>query len=262
METILISALVLGGLGLVLSGGLAFASKKFAVFVDPRIEELIDALPGANCGGCGYPGCSGYAEAVIKAGVEATLCTPGGSDLAKTIARIAGVEAGEIVPKRAVVQCRGGEREAASRFDYEGIQDCSAAQLVGSGAKGCVYGCLGLGSCVRVCPYDALAMSDNGLPVVFEDKCTGCGICVGACPRGILALVGNDVNVYLGCVSKDRGPKVKKICSVGCIGCTVCVKKGPEGVEMEGWLPRIDYEKVKDWPDANKVCPTKSFVIV
>jgi Na+-translocating ferredoxin:NAD+ oxidoreductase RNF subunit RnfB len=262
MDTVIISALVLGGLGLVLGGGLAFASKKFAVFVDPRIEELMDTLPGANCGGCGYPGCSGYAEAVIKAGVKPTLCTPGGSDLARTIARIAGVEAGEVIPKRAIVQCRGGEREAQSRFDYEGIQDCSAAQLVGNGAKGCVYGCLGLGSCVRVCPYDALAMSDNGLPVVFEDKCTGCGICVGACPRGILALADNDVKVYLGCVSKDRGPKVKKICSAGCIGCTVCAKKGPEGVEMEGWLPRIDYEKVKDWPDANKVCPTKSFVIV
>lgn len=262
MSTILMSALVLGGLGLVLSGGLAYASKRFAVFVDPRIERVLDALPGANCGGCGYPGCSGYAEAVIKAGVAPTLCTPGGPDTAKTVAEIAGVEAGEVVAKRAVVQCRGGRREAESRFEYEGIRDCSAAQLVASGSKSCVYGCLGLGSCVDACPYDALAMSDNGLPVVFEDKCTGCGICVGTCPRGILALVDRDVKVYLGCVSKDRGPKVKKICTVGCIGCTVCAKKGPEGIEMEGWLPRLDYEKVKEWPEANNICPTKSFVIV
>jgi len=261
MVIILLSAAVLGGLALVLSGGLAYASKKFAVYVDPRVERLSEILPGANCGACGYPGCSGYAEAVIKAGVAATLCTPGGTKTAEAIAQIAGVEAGEVIPKIAVLQCRGGKREAETRFEYEGIEDCSAAQLVANGAKGCVYGCLSLGSCVRVCPYDAMGMNDNGLPVVFEEKCTGCGICVSECPRGILALVDTDAKIFLGCISKDRGPKVKKICSVGCIGCTVCAKKGPEGITMEGWLPQIDFKKVREWPEANKICPTKSFVI-
>jgi electron transport complex protein RnfB len=261
MLIVLLSVAVLGGLALVLSGGLAYASKKFAVFVDPRIEKMTELLPGANCGGCGYPGCSGYAEAVIKSGAQPTLCAPGGSETAALIAKIAGVEAGDVIPKKAVVQCRGGKREALTRFEYEGIRDCSAAQLVASGSKACVYGCLGLGSCVEACPYDAIAMSDNGIPVVFEDKCTGCGICVGTCPRGILALVDRDVNVYLGCVSRDRGPKVKNICSVGCIGCTVCAKKGPEGITMDGWLPRIDYAKVREWPEANEICPTKSFVV-
>lgn len=261
MLVILLSAIVLGGLALVLSGGLAYASKKFAVYIDPRIEEIAGNLPGANCGACGYPGCSGYAEAIIKAGVESTLCTPGGSETARMIARVMGVEAKEVLPQVAVLQCRGGTSEAEFRFEYEGIKDCSAAVLVGNGAKGCVYGCLGLGSCVESCPYDAMAMSDNGLPVVFEEKCTACGICVTTCPRGLLTLIDRDVKVYLGCISRARGPKVKKVCSVGCIGCTVCAKKGPDGIEMDGWLPRIDTQKIKEWPEANEICPTKSFVI-
>jgi Na+-translocating ferredoxin:NAD+ oxidoreductase RNF subunit RnfB len=248
-------------MAIVLGGIIAFAARKFAVHVDPRIERVLEHLPGANCGGCGYPGCSGYAEAVVKAGVAPMLCSPGGTKTATGIADVLGVEAGEVVPKVAVLQCRGGKREAESRFEYEGILDCTAAELVSNGAKGCPYGCLGLGTCARECPYDALAMSDDGLPVVFEDKCTGCGVCVSTCPRGLLTLIEKQNKLYLGCVSRDRGPQVKKVCAVGCIGCTVCAKKGPEGITMEGWLPKIDFKKVKAWPDANEVCPTRSFVI-
>lgn len=265
MDIVVISSILgIGSLGLLFGAGLAYASKKFAVEVDPKIEMLLEELPGANCGGCGYPGCSGYAEAVVKSCADMTLCSPGGDEVVKKIAGILGVEAITSEAKVAVVQCRGDNEKAANRFNYDGVEDCSAAQIIMGGAKGCVYGCLGLGSCVKACPFDAMYMADNGLPVVIEDKCTACGICVSTCPRGIMALIPVSQKVFLGCVSQDKAKAVKSVCSVGCIGCALCSKEKvtPSGsIEMVGNLPKIVKITSEDLKTAVEKCPTNSFVV-
>ncbi|MFQ6091664.1 MAG: RnfABCDGE type electron transport complex subunit B [bacterium] len=256
--------LSLGGLGLLFGFGLAFASKRFAVSVDPKIEQVLDALPGTNCGACGCPGCSGFAEAVVGARVLITACRPGGPEVAQKIAEIMGVQVGEVVPEVASVQCQGGRREAKEKCRYEGLEDCGAAELIAGGSKACQYGCLGLGDCVRACPYEALVMGDDRLPVVLEEKCTACGLCVQACPRGIMQLIPKSAKVYLGCVSQDRGKAVKKICTVGCTGCTLCAspKVTPSGaIRMKGNLPVIDYTIEGDLDNAVKKCPTQSYVV-
>ena len=261
---ILIPIAILGGMGFVFAIGLAYASKRFAVEIDPRVEAIEEALAGVNCGACGLPGCKGYAEAVVAGEVEINLCAPGGADTVEAVADIMGLEVTEVVPKVAIVQCRGGHEQAQEKFTYYGLEDCRAAQMVGAGFKSCTYGCLGLGSCAAACPFDAITMNDNGLPVVDEEKCTACGICVSTCPRGIMALAPVAQEVYLGCVNKDRGRGVKELCQVGCIACRLCVRKNPEeeeGIAMGENLPIINYEKLPSWPEANEVCPQDCFVI-
>lgn len=260
---ILSSLITLGGLGLIFGAVLAFASKVFYVEKDPRIEEIDAILPQANCGGCGYPGCANYAEAVVKEGAPINLCAPGGEEVVAKISEILGVEAEEVEPQVAVVRCQGAHGIAKDKFEYQGIEDCNAAVLVQGGHKACVYGCLGFGSCVKACPFDAMKMQDNGLPYVFEDKCTGCGLCVEACPKGIMELVPRSQKVFLGCVNKDAGKAVREVCSVGCIACGLCAKPKitPSGkVYMKDNLPVVP----PDWEDfemAVKRCPTKSFVV-
>ena len=266
MDIVVISSILgIGSLGLLFGASLAYASKKFAVEVDPKIEQIIEKLPGANCGGCGYPGCSGYAEAVVKSGAPMTLCSPGGEAVIQDIASILGVEAIESGEKMvAVVQCRGDNENAPRRFHYAGISNCHAAQILMGGDKACVYGCLGLGTCVESCPFGAMRMDNNGLPVVDEQKCTGCGICVSACPRGIMKLIPVSQQVFLGCVSQDKGKAVKQVCKVGCTGCTLCSKPKitPSGsIQMKGNLPEIVDIKAEDLMNAVEKCPTKSFAV-
>lgn len=262
--SLLYAVISLGGLGLLLGFGLAVASKKFAVTIDPKIEQVLDVLPGANCGGCGYPGCSGFAEAVVGGRVLVTDCKPGGPEIAEKIAGILGVEVGEVAPEVASVHCQGGLKEAKEKCRYEGLESCAAAELIARGSKGCHYGCLGLSDCVRGCPYEALIMGMNGLPVVLEEKCTACGLCVDACPRGIMQLIPKNARVYLGCVSQDRAKAVKGVCTVGCIGCKLCStpKVTPSGaIKMDGNLPVIDYAVEDDLENAVHKCPTKSYVV-
>ncbi|MDZ7330507.1 MAG: RnfABCDGE type electron transport complex subunit B [candidate division KSB1 bacterium] len=263
--TILASILGVGGLGLLFGAGLAFASKKFAVYVDPKIEEIISALPGANCGGCGYPGCSGYAEAVVKSGAPMTLCSPGGDAVVQKIAAIMGVEAVEAGEKKvAVVQCQGSHENAPKRYHYAGITNCHAAQILMGGDKACVYGCLGYGTCVESCPFGAMRMGDDGLPIVIEEKCTGCGMCVAACPRGIMKLIPVSQKIFLGCVSQDKGKAVKQVCKVGCTACTLCAnpKVTPSGsIQMKGNLPEIINIKADDLANAVEKCPSHCFVV-
>jgi len=260
---IISSLITLGGLGLIFGAILAYASKIFYVEKDPRIEQINEILPQANCGGCGYPGCSNYAEAIVKEGASIDLCAPGGEEVLSKIAEILGVEAESSEPLVAVVRCQGAHGVAKDKFQYEGIEDCNAAVLVHGGHKACVYGCLGFGSCVEACPFDAMMMQDNGLPFVFEDKCTGCGICVETCPKGIMELIPRTQKVFLGCVNQDSGKAVREVCSVGCIACALCTKPKitPSGkLKMENNLPSLP----PDWEDfemAVKRCPTKSFVV-
>lgn len=260
---ILSSLITLGGLGVIFGAILAYASKIFYVDKDPRIEEINELLPQANCGGCGFPGCSNYAEAIINENVSVNLCAPGGQDIVAKIAGILGVEAEASEPKVAVVRCQGAHGIAKDKFQYEGIEDCNAAVLVQNGHKACVYGCLGFGSCVSACPFDAMAMQENGLPVVFEDKCTACGNCVDACPKGIMELIPRSQEVFLGCVNQDAGKAVREVCSVGCIACALCTK---EKITPSGKLVMKDNMPIvpADWEDyetAVKRCPTNSFAV-
>lgn len=266
MDIVVISSILgIGGLGLLFGASLAYASKKFAVEIDPKIEEILANLPGANCGGCGFPGCSGYAEAVVKSGAAMTLCSPGGETVVNKIAEILGVEAAERGERKvAVVQCQGDNEKAPRRFHYAGITNCHAAQILMGGDKACVYGCLGLGTCVESCPFYAMKMGDSGLPVVNEDKCTACGMCVAACPRGIMKLISVSQQVFIGCMSQDKGKAVKQVCSVGCTGCTLCAnpKTTPSGsIQMKGNLPEIISIEATDLMNAVQKCPTKSFVV-
>ena len=265
MDIVVISSILgIGSLGLLFGAGLAYASKKFAVEVDPKIEQVLDVLPGANCGGCGYPGCSAYAEAVVTDSADINLCSPGGSAVVKKIAGILGVEAVSAEPMVAVVQCQVDNEKAPKRFEYDGVLDCNSANIIMGGDKGCVYGCLGLGSCVNACPFDAMEMRDNGLPYVFEDKCTACGMCVAACPRGIMKIIPVSQKIFLGCVSLDKAKAVKQVCKVGCTGCTLCSKEKvtPSGsIVMEENLPKIIDIKADDLMNAVEKCPTKSYVV-
>ncbi|MCK5075773.1 MAG: Fe-S cluster domain-containing protein [Calditrichia bacterium] len=264
MNIQIVTALItLGSLGLLFGIVLAIASKVFFVKKDPRIEKIDEVLPQVNCGACGYPGCAGYSEGIVNDEADVTLCAPGGSEVIEKIAQIMGLEASAAEPKIAVVRCQGTKENAIDKFEYTGIKECNAASLVSDGHKACEYGCLGFGSCVDSCPFDAMAMKENGLPIVFEDKCTGCGNCVEACPKGIMELIPKSQKVYLGCVNQNKAKAVKSVCSVGCIGCTLCSKPKvtPSGVIiMENNIPLVP-AVWEDWQNAVEKCPTDSFVV-
>jgi len=258
---------IMGLVGLVLGSGLALASQRFKVEVDPRYELVLNALPGQNCGACGYPGCSGLAQAIIEGKAGPDACPPGGQSVARKIAEIIGEEVEEAEPLVAAVHCQGGNGLAADRGIYDGIRDCRAAELVSGGNKSCQYGCLGLGTCAEVCPFEAIVMGPDNLPIILEDNCTACGLCVSACPRDIISLVPRSQKVILGCVNRDRGKKVKDVCQVGCTACTLCAnpKVTPGGaIRMEGTLPVIDAGKVEDWSDLDQAvarCPMHCFYL-
>lgn len=253
--------LTLGGLGAISSLGLGIAAKRFEVKLDPREVEINDSLPHANCGACGFPGCSGFAAAVVRGDAPVGGCTVGGVPVANRVAGIMGievsVEGGEKLVARTL--CKGGRPRARERFRYDGVSDCRAAILLAGGAKSCVFGCLGLGTCAAVCPFDAIKISPDMLPVVDEEKCTACGICVKACPKMVIELAPISKKVFVSCSSKDKGAVVKKNCSVGCTGCGICVKTCPyEAIEVRDNLARIDYNKCTNCSLCAIKCPTNS----
>jgi len=253
------SLALLALLGIVFALGLSFASRAFHVDSDPRIDEIAELLPGANCGGCGYAGCSAAAEAVVKGDAPANVCPALDSEAAKAVADIMGVEFVEREPEIAVVQCRGAGVE--QRFAYDGVQDCRAAMLVQGGALACAYGCLRLGTCVQVCPFDAMEMGPDGLPRAISGKCTACGKCVEACPRDLITIVSVKKAIHVLCRSHEKGGAVKKICEVGCIGCKKCEKECPfDAIHVTDFLAEIDYEKCKVCGKCVKVCPTGAIV--
>lgn len=263
---ILSALIVMGGLGLLFGAGLALASRVFFVKRDPRVAQVEEVLPGVNCGACGAPGCAGFAEGIVEGKYPPDGCTVGGVNVSVRISKIMGTESGEFIPKFAVVRCRGNRENCPDRAVYHGVMDCKAAILVDNGAKGCVYGCLGLGTCVASCPFYAISMKDDGLPEVDEALCVGCGKCVQACPRGIFQRMPRNQHVFVACVSKDFGKRVKAVCKVGCIGCGLCANPkttADEIVTMDGKLPVIHFEKIKDvcedLKNAVEKCPTHSF---
>ena len=253
---VLITSGVIGGTGLVCGGALALAAKFLAVKEDPRIAEMEEILPGANCGGCGFAGCADYAKAIIVDGAAINLCAPGGQEVLDLLAKATGQEADAAHRKVAVVMCGGDSEKAPRKHLYNGVADCAAATAVAGGDKACNYGCLGYGSCARVCPVSAIEIRD-GLAVVHPDLCISCGACVKLCPRNLIKMVPADQTIHVFCSSKDKGPVVKKACTVGCIGCRVCVKLGGEAFAMDGFLALRDYEKLVENDQVIEKCPGK-----
>ena len=252
----LTAVIALSALALVSSLLLAMVARAFAVPSNPKVEEIEGALPGANCGGCGLPGCGELARRISDGKADVDSCPVGGERVAQMIALIMGKSyAGGLVRKVAFILCGGDDQVAAKRFYYNGVRDCTSAAILFGGDKACQYGCMGLGTCEGVCPFDAMHMLPTGLPEVDPVKCTACGKCVAACPKHIIKLVPVDKRLHILCSSHDRGAKVRKICAVGCIGCTKCVKEGPEGaIAMQNNLAVVNYDF--DIPDmVAAVCP-------
>lgn len=258
-SAIVYPVLVMGTLGLAFGALLAFASIKFFVPADPRVERIRAILPGANCGGCGYPGCDGYATGIVDENAKTNLCAAGGAALAEGIAEIMGVQAESAVPMRAFLKCKGSPEFSARNVIYSGIKDCrSATVLPGGSPNACPFGCMGFGTCVKVCVFGALRI-ENDLAVVDPDKCVGCGTCVATCPKAVLTLVPKTSNVQVTCDSTWRGADVKRVCSAGCIGCGMCARACPEGaIAVENNLASIDWAKCTNCGACVAKCPTKS----
>lgn len=255
MDPILTSTLCVGGIGCASAVALALADRFLSVKEDPRIGQVADLLPGANCGGCGYAGCADYAKAIVTQNAELTHCAPGGSKVAQSIAACLGRAAAEVAPRVAIVLCGGNHTEAVKKFDYNGITDCAAANATAGGDKGCAYGCLGYGSCARVCPESAIQIID-GIAKVEKSACIGCGKCVSVCPRKIIHLVPASETIHILCSSKEKGPAVKKVCAKGCLGCRLCTKSADEGsIVMDGFLATRDYAHPLTKEDVITKCP-------
>ncbi|WDV44697.1 Fe-S cluster domain-containing protein [Clostridiaceae bacterium M8S5] len=256
VNSIVYPAITLGGLGILFGVGLGVASKKFAVEVDPKVEAIRSVLPGANCGACGYPGCDGFAAAVAAGKAPANGCPVGGASCAEKVAGIMGVNAQAGVKMVARVICNGTECNAKEKFEYAGVKDCKAASMVSGGSKACQYGCLGLGSCVNVCDFDAITIVD-GIAHIDKEKCTACGKCLKACPKAVIELVPYNQEVFVDCNSKQFGKDVKTKCQVGCIGCQICVKACPfDAMTFEDKLAKIDYDKCTNCMVCAEKCPT------
>jgi len=246
MGPILSAMVAMGGIGLVLSIVLGIASKVFYVYVDPKVVAVDECLPGANCGGCGYAGCSDCAVAMVAGGAPPNSCVVGGDDVAEAVAAVLGVSAAAAERDVANIFCKG-THSAAER----------AAVLLSGGDKTCSYGCLGLGTCVTNCPFGALIMGEDGLPLVNKDLCTGCGTCVDICPRHIPKLIKESQKVATLCSSHDGGKIVKAICSVGCLGCGKCKKACSEqAIIIDKFLAIVDGEKCTGCGECFEKCPT------
>ncbi|MFH1421587.1 MAG: RnfABCDGE type electron transport complex subunit B [Planctomycetota bacterium] len=255
------TVLGLGILGLIFGIVLAVAAQKFHVETDPRIDTITSMLPGANCGGCGFPGCSGYAAGIVLQSAPLNKCSPGGSETSKKIAEVMGQSVQETERLVAVVACRGTAAVAKNRFQYEGISDCRSAHLVNAGFKACSYGCLGFGTCEKACPFAAIVKGEDGLPIIVEENCKACGKCVEACPRSIIQLAPFSKHVHVLCKSRDKGAATKKACSAGCIGCKKCEKVCKfEAIKIENNLAVIDYSKCKNCGKCVTECPQNVIV--
>jgi len=261
MQGVIIATLVVALVGVLLGYALVFAGKKFYVEVDERVPQIRECLRGANCGACGYAGCDAVAEAIVKGEARVDAC-PGNSsvNIAK-MAAILGKEAIDQVPQVAYVACAGTCGATSDKANYVGIHDCRAAVLGGVTTSSCDYGCLGMGSCAKICPQGAISIKD-GVAVVNRRLCVGCGLCAKTCPRGVIHMKETTMKVAVRCSNKDRGPAVKKVCTAGCIGCGLCAKQCPEGaIEMVGNLPKVDPAKCVACGKCAEKCPAKSIHI-
>lgn len=256
---LLTAALILGGMGLLFGVLLTLTSKVFAVPSNPKKDAVRELLPGANCGGCGYPGCDGCAEAIAEGKAPVNACPVGGNEVAAKIAEALGQEVNLTAVKMvAQVVCQGDVEHCKTKFVYSGIQDCVAASLVSNGNRSCQYACLGLGTCVKNCPFDAICIDENKkIAVVDADKCQSCGKCVEVCPKHVMQLAPVNRKVRVMCRAAEKGILVSDNCRVGCIGCERCFNACKFGaITMNGHLPTIDYDKCRSCMMCAEVCPT------
>lgn len=257
ISQVLIPVGIFAAMGILLGVILAIASRVFAVKADERIEAITEALPGANCGGCGFSGCSALAEAIVKGDAPANACRAGGAACAAKIGEIMGVAVTAQEPMRALVRCSGGNGNAKKKYNYEGAADCIAAERMGGGDKDCSAGCMGLGTCVNVCRYDALHIV-NGQAVVDADKCSGCGACANVCPKHLIELIPASAQFSVMCHSPEPGALTRKQCSAGCIACRICEKNCPAGaISVTGCIATIDYSKCTSCGLCASKCPRK-----
>lgn len=256
---ILFAFLVISVLGLFLGVSLSIAEKKLAVEKDDKLVALEASMPGANCGGCGYAGCSAYAEAVFKGEAEPGLCSPGGAALAKKMGEILGVEVSVKEKMVAFVHCKGNPSHTQMDYDYKGIEDCNAAAMLQGGPVACKEGCLHLGSCINVCPVGAISKDSNGDIVVDKEACIACGKCVAICPNKVIRMVPYSAEYIVACNNHLPGGKVKKICTVGCIGCKLCqVKVDNSPFEVVDFLSHNNYSNNQENASAAAdICPQK-----
>lgn len=241
-NNVLLAATLFAALGLLFGVALAIASRLFAVKEDTRVSAITEALPGANCGGCGYSGCAAYAEAVVNGEAEPHLCMAGGERAARAISEAMGIPV-KIGPRmHAQVMCSGNKHTAHYKYQYVGAQDCVAAEQMGGGDKCCPNGCVGLGTCAAACPYDAIEVVD-GLAKVNSELCRGCGACVSSCPKQIIRMIPYGTAHWVACLSVENGKITRQQCDVGCISCRICEKSCPQGaIRVNDFVARIDYE--------------------
>jgi len=248
----------MAAIGLLLGVIIGFFAKIFRIDVDNRVELVTELLPGANCGGCGKAGCADFAKAVVAGELSPDKCPVSSAEAVSSIARALGVETGDGFKQKAVVLCGGDKNQTVAFENYNGIADCVSASLVAGGPKGCSYGCLGLSSCARKCPFNAIEMINN-LAIVHPELCVGCGACVAICPRKLIKLVPADAQVHVYCSSPAKAPVKKKYCNVPCIGCRKCAKAAPEKFTVDGFKATVNYQAAP-LADANDVaqadCPT------
>ncbi|HUS85908.1 MAG TPA: Fe-S cluster domain-containing protein [Bacteroidales bacterium] len=265
-STVLFTIISLSVLGLSAALILFFVAQKFKVYEDPRIDEVEQSLPGANCGGCGFAGCRNFAEALVKAeSFDGLNCPVGGNETMSKAAEILGKEPVEVEPRVAVVRCNGTPEHRPRTTLYDGVPDCTIANNLYGGETDCEYGCLGLGECVEACDFNAMFMnSETALPVIIDDNCVACGACVKACPRNIIELrkkAKKDRKIYVSCINEDKGGPARKACRVACIGCSKCFKVCTfDAITMDNNLAFIDSDKCKFCRKCEPECPTDSIL--
>lgn len=255
-EQVLRALIPLGVFGLIFGALLGVASKAFKVKVDKRIDEIKNILPGANCGACGYAGCANYAEAIVNDKAPGNKCMAAPPEVTEQIGKIMGEDnQSNTVRMRAQVMCSGTNDLARHKFQYDGLMDCVSVSRIGGGDKECPYGCLGYGTCVRACPFNAIKI-ENGVAVVEYEKCVGCGLCANACPKHIIHLVPFSGQYWVGCSSRDHGKMVRNYCQIGCIGCGICQKNCPtDAIKVVNHLAEIDYDRCIQCGTCFEKCP-------
>lgn len=253
--SIVYSVIALAGLGLLFGILITFASEKFEVKKDERVEKLLEVLPNGNCGGCGFAGCVAYATAVVAGEAPPDLCTVCSEEDIKKIGEILGVKIQHKEAVTARVMCCGNADNTTEKYLYDGVKNCVSAIRVSGGFKSCAFACLGFGNCVNACNFDAIHIA-GGVAEVNTEKCVGCGACVKACPKGLILLVPKTAKYVVKCSSKDKGIDTKNSCKAGCIGCKMCEKNCPsDAIHVENNLAVIDYKKCTSCGVCAQKCP-------